>query len=1317
MVNIHFLAVRHRAWGCFLLLFGTCAVMSLGVILDCSATNSVAEGLLISPLECSPDLETIRFEFTLTDYHVDKTLQRSDGTLVSVPGLRNTMEVGEPSLPVKGFYVGIPADVSSATVRLLSEDFIFEHDCSVLPWREPGCEASPKGESGDLACVRDGLFPQAPVRISHIGFLRSQKIALIKVCPIQLDARRNLLRIVRSGSVEIRLVRDARILPAAAELGPRDESRFEPMLAHLLANYEQARFYRLASRFGSVSERTGEEYWYDPSITYLKLSTSEDGVYKVDYDVLRSRGVAPSGIDTTRLKLYYRGEMVPILVIDGGDGSFDEGDFVVFMGGHKRSEQIGWALDEYTDEAVWWLCWDDGAGMRYQAASEDVQGSVDVLDADSYFWAKEHFEQDVLYDGWNDDVDQDSWFWDTVWFAPDSATVDFKLRAFGEAVQSAATVSVRLKGNSSVFNVNPDHHSVFYVNGGQTPMGDFFWDGYDFATMTFQVPAGNLKDGRNTITTSSPGDTEASVDSIYINWVAVEYPRRYQAIRDETWFKPPAGSDGRPVEYCLAGFGQSDVLILDITDGRYFPRYSRVNEGGSWVVRFVDTTPSAQTVYWATTQSALRTPLSAVLDEPSTLRDPSNQADLIIITVPEFFAPLAQLVEFRRAQGISVKVVDLQNIFDEFSYGMFNPLAIRSFLWFAYNNWTEPIATHVLLVGDASWDYRFILTDSVIPNYVPSYLDPARDDKFVNVTGNENDWYPDFAIGRMPVQNAQDLTKMIVNTIRYETSPPPGDWTRRALLVTGGENWVEQDTFMGHARDYEAAMPADFEFAEVFKQTEGTDNKDHYAQRILEELNRGALITIFSGHGARNQWDFVLESSDLYGLHCEGKTSIVLVMTCHTGRFANPKTPCIGERFIMEGDALQGALGYWGSTGLTSVWNPYYLTMDLLGEIFDRGSTDIGLAIMAVKLKFYEESEDVSLASSQAFLADPMLRINLPPIPSPSDVEASVSGDEVTISWDYPDTLEDLAGFHVCIGGQQEPAGRPLSPCDDGYAFWTDADKREMTLVAAGASASYCAVVRAINSDETASCFSESACFKFGVSGSGVPKIIAAGYADSSITHQEGGKLSLYAMVEDPDGLDDIERVAVRCSDVPGSLDLDEILPGIYYTQIDVGPGLKQGQYLLELRASDRMGNVSAVSPYFAVRGWGLEWPSYTEASQAANWTFDDSARQGPLVLAAGYLSSGITSFGGGELTLVALVAPGPSGFPVAQVDVYLDGVPIGAQLSDDGLHGDFNAGDGIFGLEVPIPPGEVPGNYLVGLRAVDEGGLSGPMWPFVSVW
>ena len=50
--------------------------------------------------------------------------------------------------------------------------------------------------------------------------------------------------------------------------------------------------------------------------------------------------------------------------------------------------------------------------------------------------------------------------------------------------------------------------------------------------------------------------------------------------------------------------------------------------------------------------------------------------------------------------------VDIEDIYAEFSYGIFDPRAIRKFLQYAYHNWQQPAPTYVLLVGDATNDYQ-----------------------------------------------------------------------------------------------------------------------------------------------------------------------------------------------------------------------------------------------------------------------------------------------------------------------------------------------------------------------------------------------------------------------------------------------------------------------------------------------------------------------------------------------------------------------------------------------------------------------------------
>ncbi len=52
-----------------------------------------------------------------------------------------------------------------------------------------------------------------------------------------------------------------------------------------------------------------------------------------------------------------------------------------------------------------------------------------------------------------------------------------------------------------------------------------------------------------------------------------------------------------------------------------------------------------------------------------------------------------------------MKVVDIEDVYDEFSYGAHSAQALKDFLTRAATNWTPP-PRYVLLVGDASYDPR-----------------------------------------------------------------------------------------------------------------------------------------------------------------------------------------------------------------------------------------------------------------------------------------------------------------------------------------------------------------------------------------------------------------------------------------------------------------------------------------------------------------------------------------------------------------------------------------------------------------------------------
>ena len=154
------------------------------------------------------------------------------------------------------------------------------------------------------------------------------------------------------------------------------------------------------------------------------------------------------------------------------------------------------------------------------------------------------------------------------------------------------------------------------------------------------------------------------------------------------------------------------------------------------------------TNYFAVAHNAYKS-IGTLTEIPhSTLRSPANQADYIVITHKTYVDSIKPLVDFRRSQGLTVKVVEVDEIYNEFGFGLFNPFAIQHFLRYAYHTWHAPAPTYVLLVGDAHYDYKAVIVEryngdyNLYPNFVPTYHgwapesgETAMDQRFVNISG------------------------------------------------------------------------------------------------------------------------------------------------------------------------------------------------------------------------------------------------------------------------------------------------------------------------------------------------------------------------------------------------------------------------------------------------------------------------------------------------------------------------------------------------------------------------------------------------------
>jgi hypothetical protein len=273
-----------------------------------------------------------------------------------------------------------------------------------------------------------------------------------------------------------------------------------------------------------------------------------------------------------------------------------------------------------------------------------------------------------------------------------------------------------LKGFTNDYFTSPDHLTRLYFNNQVIETGQE-WDGFAVFDLQTTFPHSLLQEGNIVKIEAMP--VSATVDQAFINWIELDYWDTYVAQDNELAFSAPGAGE---YLYQVDGFTTDDIRVFDITDpfATVVITDGVVSSGTGYKIGFQDTA-TLDTRYLALTESSLSSPTSMELDLPSPWQSPQNGADYILITHQDLMTSASTLANYHTSSGLRVVTVDVEDIYDEFNYGVFNPQAIRSFLAYAYQNWQAPAPVYVLLLGEASYDYRNLLGIGRV-NYVPTQM-------------------------------------------------------------------------------------------------------------------------------------------------------------------------------------------------------------------------------------------------------------------------------------------------------------------------------------------------------------------------------------------------------------------------------------------------------------------------------------------------------------------------------------------------------------------------------------------------------------------
>lgn len=962
---------------------------------------------------------------------------------LEAPGLVSAASPGEVELPVAYALLAVPP-AGEVEVRLREADTRkvpeklplrrapqpapLESELQPGTWAPPGVfspgEAPAAGLFGTVAPAAapdngaPAYFPARPVRIVEEAWLRSQRLVRVEFSPFQLDPaggelvwhRRLLADVVFSG-------------PASAGVSntmqPDTDRSLDAVIAGMVLNPDQAPGFRAAGTAPALpqaqSASLGPRY---------RIAVDQDGVYRLTYADLAAAGVNLAGVDPRNFRLSSQGQDVAVHITGEADGKFDSGDALYFYGQRFRGDRMaaryaaeddhwpklsGWQprltpqmFEKYTDENVYWLLVDGPAGPRMPAVSGAPSGSAPVP---AYYTATQRVEESHIWWSFHF-TSEDTWFWNEAAVSISTPVTNIyttTLSAVAGSAPGSATVSGEVVAFTGSPAINPDHHTRFEWNG--VLVEDAFWDGKS-ARHLFQgeIPLADLNEGENTLTFTPLLVGSLVSDRIFFDFFQVDYPRQFVAVGDVLEFIHTA-SGAR--EYRVDGLDTPPAVVLDVSDPALPQWVNGVvssQQGSSYRAAWevVHTGPA---VYAVAGSGGLRSPLSVSLYTPPDLYSTSNGADYLIITHADFLAGAQALADYRAAQGLRTRVIDVADLYAEFNDGIYHPLAIKTFLKYAHANWQAPAPLYVVLVGSGHWNFKNFTGLNRDYNGGPVYMPPHlvwvdywqgevdSSSLLANIVGD--DILPDLHIARMPVSSAAELATVIQKTIAYESSAWDA-WQDHLLFVADNVPDLAGDFVALSDSIINGHIPAGFQADRAYLNDftcPPAENCPLVTQAITASMNNtGALFTNYIGHGAIPRWtgEGVFRSSilpaevtDPTKNHIAALTNIdrltvMLSMTCLDGYWlhATPDQYSLVEAMLAW--PAGGAVGAFSPTGLGVATGHDVLNRAFFDAVFADGVWQLGPATLAAKLALFEAGYSYDLIDTFTIFGDPALHVKSP---------------------------------------------------------------------------------------------------------------------------------------------------------------------------------------------------------------------------------------------------------------------------------------------------------------------------------------------------
>lgn len=989
--------LTHRALKSgFLFALGMALLLALAILLLALTDVKAAEPNY-------PDLQIVRadasgLDFTFTPRAWTLDTAGADGDIVSFSDAQFSTEPGAPAIPQRSVLVAVPPD-GDITISAEPADW---HSVS-------NRNAATRGP---LVASSHAV---APPLVRWDGPFRSRELRLVRIWMAPVRSTNGRLSRAESMNISVRWTGASR----GQALSPN--SVFDPMYERTILNWNQARGFAAATARAAVFNP------WAPGTNWFKVTVQNDGPHRLTQQELAAAGFPVSG-DPRAFRLFYANgrslpvpsntarpvlHEVPIEITGEGDGSFDPGDVIYFFGQaanrwENHDSEAVYVINPYTRDVVFWLASDGSyAGSPLRLGTRTATPGADPQVGQGV--ARAVAEQDLVLDESEDNYY--TWYWQE---------------------SQAMSIVMNLPGARS----GSGYVAVTARNTFNAVYGDVTVNGTPATFASASGFRGQFNTSQWLPTTSVQLNYDGPSQNTWYDRLEAVYPADLDAgVLREFWLSSTQGNSVR-VSNVPAG-----ALLWDVTDvDSPFVVAGQVS-GTTLMFNPGATTHERRFRLWTRAEARNVTRLEA--SQPGTLRDAPPAADLVIIAHPSVRNGVDAYASWRAAQSnITVDVVNVEEVYRDFGFGQFDPIAIRDFLEYTYQT-ALPRPSACLLVGDGNYDFldrRGTGAPNLIPPFIVSTLldETAGDQLYVSfgplgtldsdtsrVSQTDRGW--DMMVGRWPVRDASELQTVVQKIQNYEAQPELGTWRNRVMIVADdeyGESGVPSEFFhTEQAEGVDAQIPATYDRKKVYLfeyPRDATGNKPAARDDLVRQWNDGMLLIDYVGHGSPNVWaheDIFRRTRDLPQLANGGRLPLVYTASCSIGFFDDPQSQGMGEELLRL--AGGGAIAVISATRLVFSQPNVDLNRVVFQYLFDPTWMTVGQALFAglIQRQYLQPAppppHPIENDRKHVLLGDPFMRLARPAY--------QVAFDSALV----PDTLVALRPVRV-IGTVVDSAQAPV---------------------------------------------------------------------------------------------------------------------------------------------------------------------------------------------------------------------------------------------------------------------------------------------------